>query len=149
MTDWICRGVLSRNWSHSESKHAINYLEMAAILLGFQTFARDISNTYIRIMCNNTTAVNVFNHMETSLSHPDLCNSVAKGLWMVYGLYNMAHIFRKQNLTAYFESRRNQRKSEWKLHKAWLLMPLKDWISSHLLTYLFTYKSPISKMGVL
>ena len=35
------------NWSHSESKHHINYLEMLAILLGLQTFAKDKSNTHI------------------------------------------------------------------------------------------------------
>ena len=44
------------NWSHSESKHHINYLEMLAILLGLQTFAKDKSDTHIRIMCDNTTA---------------------------------------------------------------------------------------------
>ena len=65
-----------RNWSHSESKNHINYLEMLVILLGLQTFAKDKSNTHIRTMCDNTTAVNVINHMGTS--HSDSCNSVAK-----------------------------------------------------------------------
>ena len=67
------------NWSHSESKHHINYLEMLAILLGLQTFAKDKSNTHIRIICDNTTAVNVINHMGTS--HSDPCNSVANEIW--------------------------------------------------------------------
>ena len=62
------------NWSHSESKHHINYLEMLAILLGLQTFAKEKSDTHIRIMCDNTTAVTVVNHMGTS--HSDSCNSV-------------------------------------------------------------------------
>ena len=71
------------NCSHSESNQHINYLEMLAILLGLQTFAKDKSNTHIRIMCDNSTAVNVINHMGTSSVS---CNSVAKkiDLGMVY-----------------------------------------------------------------
>ena len=49
---------------------------MLAILLGLQTFAKDKSNTHIRIMCDNTTAVDVINDMGTS--HSDSCNSGAK-----------------------------------------------------------------------
>ena len=72
----VCTGG---NWSHSESKHHINYLEMLAILLGLQTFAKGKSNTHIRIMCDNTTAVNVNNHMGTS--HSDPCNFLVKEIW--------------------------------------------------------------------
>ena len=105
-------------WSHSESKH-INYLEMLAILLGVQTIAKDKSNTHIRIMCDNTTAVNVINHMGTS--HSDSCNSVAnvicewcidRKIWL-----SAAHIPGIQNLIADFESCKNQRASEWRLDK--------------------------------
>ena len=120
-------GVSSEgNWSHSESKHHINYLEMLAILLGLQTFAKDKSNTYIRIMCDNTTAVNVVNHMGTS--HSDSCNSVAKEIWewcidcKIW--LSAAHIPGKQNLIADFESRRNQRASAWRLDKASLICAL-------------------------
>ena len=114
------------NWSHSESKHHINYLEMLAILLGLQTFAKDKSNTHIRIMCDNTTAVNVINYMGTS--HSDPCNSVAKEIWewcidrKIW--LSAAHIPGKQNLIADFESRRNQRASEWRLDKASLIWAL-------------------------
>ena len=51
---------------------------MLAILLGLQTFAKDKSNTHIR-MCDNTTAVNVTNHMGTS--HSDSCKSMTKEIW--------------------------------------------------------------------
>ena len=68
------------NWSHSESKHHINYLEMLAVLLGLQTSAKNNNNnTHIRIMCDNTTTVNVINHMGTS--HSDICYSVANKIW--------------------------------------------------------------------
>ena len=111
------------NWSHSESKHRINDLEMLAILLGLQTFAKDKSNKHIRIMCGSTTAVNVINHMGTS--HSDPCNSVAKEIWewcidrKIW--LSAAHIPGKQNLIADFESRRNQKASEWRLEKASLI----------------------------
>ena len=68
-----------RNWSHSESKHHINYLEMLAIPLGLQNFAKGKSNTHIRIMCDNNTEVNVINHMGTS--HSDPYNSAVKVIW--------------------------------------------------------------------
>ena len=70
-------------------------------------------------MCDNTTAVNVINHMGTS--HSDLCNSVAKKIWewcIACRIWlSAAHIPGKQNIIADFESRRNQRESEWKLDK--------------------------------
>ena len=114
------------NGSHSESKHHINYLEMLAILFGLQTFAKDKSNTHIRIMCDNTTAVNVVNHMGTS--HSDSCNSVAKEIWEWYIdrkiWLSAALIPGKQNLIVDFESRRNQRASEWRLDRASLICAL-------------------------
>ena len=92
---------------------------MLAILLGLQTFAKNKNNTHIRIMCDNTTAVTVINHMGTS--HSDLGNSIAKEIWewcIVRKIWlSAAHIPGKQNLIADFESRRNQREFEWKLDK--------------------------------
>ena len=67
------------SWTQSEAVHHINYLEMLAIFLGLQTFAKDKSGSHIRILCDNTTAVNTINHMGTS--HSDQCNRVAKIIW--------------------------------------------------------------------
>ena len=54
-------------------------------------------------------------------SHSDLCNSVAKKIWewcIARKIWlSAAHIPGKQNIIAGFESRRNQRESEWKLDK--------------------------------
>ena len=65
-------------------------------------------------MCDNTTAVNVLNHM--GASHSDPCNSLAKEIWEWCISRDMwisvAHIPGKQNKIADFESRRNQRESE-------------------------------------
>ena len=82
-----------------------------------------IRATHIRIMCDDTTAVSVIYHMGTS--HSDSCNSVAKEIWewcIDHKIWlSAAHIPGKQNLIADFESRRNQRASEWRLDKAWLI----------------------------
>lgn len=72
---------------------------MLAILLGLQTFAKDKSNTHIR-MCDNITAVNVTNHMGTS--HSDSCKSMTKEIWewsIDRNIWvNAAHIPGKQKL---------------------------------------------------
>ena len=67
------------NWTYDESLHHINYLKMYAILMALKTFANDKSNTHIRIMTDNSTAVSAINHMGTSHSHP--CNFMTKEIW--------------------------------------------------------------------
>ena len=103
-----------------EAQYHINYLEMLAIHLALQTFAKAWATTHIRVMCDNSTAVNVINHMGTS--HSDSCNSLAKEIWewcIARDIWvSVAHIPGKQNLVADFESRRNQREAEWRLNKA-------------------------------
>ena len=72
-----CEGVSSGgNWTYLESNHHINYLEMLVIFLGLKTFAKDKDHTHSRVMCDNTTAVNIVNHMGTS--HSEKCNFLAK-----------------------------------------------------------------------
>lgn len=114
------------NWTLVESKYHINYLEMLAVYLGLQTFAKDKAHTHIRVMCDNTTAVNIINNMGTS--HSDSCNSIAKEIWewcIIRDIWlSVAHIPGKHNLIADFESRRNQRESEWKLDNRVLLNAL-------------------------
>ena len=103
-----------------EAQYHINYVEILAIYLALQTFAKGWANSHIRVMCDNTTAVNVINHMGTSHSYS--CNSLAKEIWewcIARDIWvSNAHIPGKQNLVADFESRRNQREAEWRLGKA-------------------------------
>ena len=49
------------------------------LYLGLQTFAKDKVHTHMKIMGDNTTAVNIINNMGTS--HSDSCNSIAKEIW--------------------------------------------------------------------
>lgn len=107
-------------WTYLEHQQHINYLEMLAIFFGLQCFAKAKTDAHIRILCDNTTAVHVLNNMGTSHSEP--CNSMAKKIWewcIQRDLWiSVAHIPGKQNLVADFESRRNQKESEWKLEEA-------------------------------
>ena len=63
--------------------------------------------------------VNVINHMGTSHYVP--CNSLVKEIWewciARQIMISAAHIPGKNNLIADFESRRNQRESEWQFDK--------------------------------
>ena len=113
---------------HGECKYHINYLEMLAVYLGLQTFAKDKAHTHIRIMCDNTTAVNIINNMGTS--HLDSCNSIAKKIWewcITRDIWlSVAHIPGKNNLITGFESRQNQRESKWNLDNRTLLSALQS-----------------------
>jgi hypothetical protein len=106
-------------WTEAEAKNHINYLEMFAIYLGLKTFASKQANVHIRLMCDNTSAVTILNHMGTS--HSDSCNDLAKIIWqwcMKRNIWiSVAHIPGKNNIVADFESRRNQRESEWMINK--------------------------------
>ena len=93
------------NWTHVEAQYHINYREILAIYLALQTFAKGWVDTHIRVLCDNTTAVNVVNHMATS--HSDSFNSLAKEIWewcIARDVWvSVALIPGKQNLVADFE----------------------------------------------
>ena len=97
-------------WTQNESKQSINYLELLAIFFGLQCFVKHIHGAHVRILCDNTTAVNVLSNMGTSHSEP--LNTLVKEIWewcIQRNLWiSVAHIPGKQNLIADFESRRNQ-----------------------------------------
>ena len=57
-------------WAALESRNHINYLKFLAVFLGLQVFCKSLRDTHIRLMMDNTTAVAVVNHMETSHSDP-------------------------------------------------------------------------------
>ena len=89
-------------------------------MYALKAFATDKSQTHIRIMTDNSTAVSVINHMGTSHSHS--CNSMAKKIWewcIERNIWlSVANIPGKDKLVADFESRRNQKEAEWMLSKA-------------------------------
>ena len=124
-----CSGVSSGGtWTEVEATNHINFLEMLAVFFGLQTFAKDKKNTHIRIRCDNTAAVNIINNM--GRSHSDECNKLAKTIWewcISKSIWiSLAHILGKQNFIADFESRRNQRESEWMLNNSLLSVALES-----------------------
>ncbi len=90
---------------------------MLAIWFGLLTFSKDKGNTHIRIRCDNTSVVNIMNHMGTS--HSVICDRLAKKIWQWCTSNNIwlsvAHIPGKQKLVADYELRQHQRESEWML----------------------------------
>ena len=92
-------------WTMTESKNHINYLEMLGIFLGLRTYSSKKAHMHIRIMCDNTSAVNILNHMGTSYSDP--CNELAKVIWewcIKRSIWiSIAHIREKNNVVADFK----------------------------------------------
>lgn len=90
--------------------------------MALKTFANDKSNTHIRIMTDNPTAVSAINHMRTSHSHS--CNFMAKEIWewcLERNIWiSVAHIPGTQNFVADFECHRNEKEAEWMLAPSFL-----------------------------
>ena len=114
------------DFGHVEAKEHINYLELLAAFLGLQTFARNKTNLHVRLMIGDTSAVSIINNMGTS--HSVKCNALAKTVWewcierQIW--ISAAHIPGRDNFIADFESRRNERESEWMLDTASLTRAL-------------------------
>ena len=60
------------HWTSLELLYHINYLELFAVYLGQLSFFKHRQNVHIRLMIDNTTAVQCINNMGTS--HSSLCN---------------------------------------------------------------------------
>ena len=130
--------------TESEATNHINYLEMLPIHFGLQTFAKNMKSTHLTFMCDNTSAVNILNHM--GMSHSESCNSMAKIIWewcMSRSIWiSVAHIPGEQNLVADYESRRQERESEWMLRRELLTDALKKFDFS---PEIDLFASPVNK----
>ena len=83
MTGWgACfqQQAAGGQWLPEEAKHHVNFLELAAVLLGLQTFCSHFTNTHIRLQIDNTTAVSYINNMGGS--HSLECNAKAHEIWL-------------------------------------------------------------------
>ena len=67
-------------WTEQEAQMHINCLELLAVTLAVQTFAKNWTDATILLMINNTSAVAYINNQGGTVS-PDLV-SLAKDLWM-------------------------------------------------------------------
>ena len=106
-------------WCNSEANEHINYLELLATFSGLKTFAQTKSNIHIRLMLDNTSAVSFVNNMRTS--HSEKSHILVRQLWewcierQIW--VSAAHNPGRDNLIADFESRRNEKASEWILDR--------------------------------
>ena len=106
-------------WSNSEANEHINYLELLPTFSGLKTFAQTKSYIHIRLMLDNTSAVSFVNNVGTG--HSEKSHILVRQLWewcidrQIW--VSAAHILGRDNLIADFESRRNEKASEWMLDR--------------------------------
>ena len=66
-------------WTASEFEIHINIEEMIAIYYALWSFVGKLSGQYVRVQCDNSTAVFVINNMGAMRS-PE-CNAIPKKIW--------------------------------------------------------------------
>ena len=95
----------------------INVFELKAILYSFKTIMTDVRDTHIKVLSDNTTAVQTVNKMGTSRSRS--CNSVVREIWDWLISQNnwvtVSYIPGVYNEEADALSRLNETSSEWML----------------------------------
>ena len=105
-------------WKENEKHFHINYLEILAILLGLKSFEDCTRNKQVQIRSDNTTAVSYINHMGGKQVELD---QLAKIIWSWCLNRDMwitaAHIPGVENVTADFESRNFNERTEWSLKR--------------------------------
>ncbi len=110
------------SWSTAEKTNHINVLELLAVFFGLKCFAKYTTNTHIRIMTDNTTAVATINHMGTC--HSEQCNAIGRDIWewcIARSIWiSAAHIPGKLNVQADLESRKINLGAEWMLNPIYL-----------------------------
>jgi hypothetical protein len=96
----------------------INYLELHAVLLGLQSFHKDLRNTHVKGFCDNSTTVAYINNMGGTKSR--LCHQKATEIWNYLQTNNMwvtaVHLPGVQNVVAERESRLIRDETEWMLN---------------------------------
>jgi len=105
-------------WSADEFVHNINYLELPVAFLVTKTFIKEIANSHVKIMIDNTSSVSIVNNMGTCKS--EICNDIVVALWELCidkkTLVTAAHIAGVCNTVADEESRNfHIQDTEWKL----------------------------------
>ena len=125
LDDVSCGG----QWSPEEAKSHINYLELYAALFALQCFAGKVSNSHVKIMIDNTSAVGMINKMGTCKN--DACNALVFKIWNFCIKHNIwltaAHIPGCHNVVANWESRNfSKQDAEWMLDPKILKSSLSD-----------------------
>lgn len=106
-------------WAIVESDLHINSKELKAILLAIKSFAHQIKGKHIKVLCDNTTAVNCVNQMGSTKSTS--CNDISREIWEWCAENNAwitcSHIPGKGNILADAASQKFNDRHEWKLNE--------------------------------
>ena len=116
-------------WYSEEAKSHTNYLELSAALFALKCFVHEVSNSHVKIMVDNTSAVEMINKMGSTKS--DNCNKVVFKIWQFCIKNNIwlnsAHIPGCNNVVADWESRNfSKHDTEWMLDQDNLKSSLSD-----------------------
>ena len=105
-------------WTDDQLHLHINVKEMLAILYAVRSFVDHLRGHHVRVLCDNTTAVQVLNKMGTTRSPQ--CNDMAKQIWSFCQDHSIfitcTHIPGVENVVADMESRREYKQGEWMLN---------------------------------
>ena len=106
-------------WMQSESVYHINVLELLAAFIGLKSLCREVQDSHVQLLMDNTTAVAYVNHMGGSTSSH--MNDLARELWDWCITRNIwvsaAHIAGELNVEADRKSRHFSDKHEWMLNR--------------------------------
>ena len=67
------------HWTFSETFHHTKYLELLAAYFPLLSFSECLAHQHLKLLIDNTTAVNVLHNIGTCHSHS--CNSIASKIW--------------------------------------------------------------------
>ena len=116
-------------WSNVEKEHHINYLELKAVLLGLQSLCSSVSNSHVKVLTDNTTAVAYIRNMGGTRSIE--CNEMAREIWLWCKekqiWLSVLHIPGVDNVLADAASRVFDDTTEWKLQEAIYAKITKRW----------------------
>ena len=116
-------------WSNVEKEHHINYLELKAVLLGLQSLCSSVSNSHVKVLTDNTTAVAYIRNMGGTRSIE--CNEMAREIWLWCKekqiWLSVSHIPGVDNVLADAASRVLDDTTEWELQEAIYAKITKRW----------------------
>ncbi|XP_077991021.1 uncharacterized protein LOC144445357 [Glandiceps talaboti] len=114
-------------WVAWEANHHINYLELLAVYFALRCFEQTFMNKYVKVLCDNTTAVAYINNMGGVRSVE--CKDIAKTIWLwckERGIWLTAsHL--PESLNIDYESRQFNAQTEWQLNPSIFALIMKEW----------------------
>lgn len=103
-------------WTNVEAQSHINCLELKAALFALKVFCREMSDSHIQLMTDNSTTVACINHLGSTKTE---CNDIARNIWFwclaKNNFVTATHLPGCENVEADLESRMDRHQIEWQL----------------------------------